>query len=159
MTGEKGAENVPSPARLGTDVLPAHNLGTNREEERETNPRAWPGPLTAWAAMEGCAPQPQTGFRMSNATTASEQMGNKLRAFVHVYPLKMNCAKMINHKLIMEFVTDEIKDNFKLYLLVVWSEDNSEKLISHCRIFGGTDMDDDGIGTIEGDIFCINRRT
>jgi hypothetical protein len=43
-------------------------------------------------------------------------------------------------------------------LLVVWSEDNSKKLIICCHVLGGTDKDDDGIGTIEEDIFCVNGR-
>ena len=35
----------------------------------------------------------------------------------------MNRAKIIDRKLTMDFVTNEIKDDFKLYLLVVWSKD------------------------------------
>ncbi|KAH9975393.1 RNA polymerase Rpb1, domain 7-domain-containing protein [Lactifluus volemus] len=32
-------------------------------------------------------------------------------------------------------------------------EDNSEKLVIRCRVLGGADKDEDGIGTIEEDIF------
>lgn len=67
--------------------------------------------------------------------------------------LEMDRAKMIDRKLTMEFVANKIKENFKSDLFVIWSEDNSEKLVIRCRVLGGADKDDDGIGTIEEDIF------
>jgi DNA-directed RNA polymerase II subunit RPB1 len=67
--------------------------------------------------------------------------------------LEMDRAKMIDRKLTMEFVANRIKENFKSDLFVIWSEDNSEKLIIRCRILGGADKDEDGIGAIEEDIF------
>jgi DNA-directed RNA polymerase II subunit RPB1 len=67
--------------------------------------------------------------------------------------LEMDRAKMIDRKLTMEFVANRIKENFKSDLFVIWSEDNSEKLIIRCRVLGGADKDEDGIGTIEEDIF------
>jgi DNA-directed RNA polymerase II subunit RPB1 len=67
--------------------------------------------------------------------------------------LEMDRAKMIDRKLTMEFVANKIKENFKSDLFVIWSEDNSEKLIIRCRVLGGADKDEDGIGTIEEDIF------
>ncbi|KAI0286600.1 beta and beta-prime subunits of DNA dependent RNA-polymerase [Russula aff. rugulosa BPL654] len=67
--------------------------------------------------------------------------------------LEMDRPKMIDRKLTMEFVANRIKENFKSDLFVIWSEDNSEKLIIRCRILGGADKDEDGIGAIEEDIF------
>jgi DNA-directed RNA polymerase II subunit RPB1 len=67
--------------------------------------------------------------------------------------LEMDRTKMIDRKLTMEFVANKIKENFKSDLFVIWSEDNSEKLIIRCRVLGGADKDEDGIGTIEEDIF------
>ncbi|KAH9964633.1 beta and beta-prime subunits of DNA dependent RNA-polymerase [Russula dissimulans] len=67
--------------------------------------------------------------------------------------LEMDRAKMIDRKLTMEFVANKIKENFKSDLFVIWSEDNSEKLVIRCRVLGGADKDEDGIGTIEEDIF------
>ena len=67
--------------------------------------------------------------------------------------LEMDRTKMIDRKLTMEFVANKIKENFKSDLFVIWSEDNSEKLVIRCRVLGGADKDEDGIGTIEEDIF------
>ncbi|KAH9170999.1 beta and beta-prime subunits of DNA dependent RNA-polymerase [Lactarius sanguifluus] len=67
--------------------------------------------------------------------------------------LEMDRTKMIDRKLTMETVANKIKENFKSDLFVIWSEDNSEKLIIRCRVLGGADKDEDGIGTIEEDIF------
>ncbi|KAI0271722.1 RNA polymerase II large subunit [Gloeopeniophorella convolvens] len=67
--------------------------------------------------------------------------------------LELDRVKMIDRKLSMEFVANKIKENFKSDLFVIWSEDNSDKLIIRCRVLGGADKDEDGIGTIEEDIF------
>ena len=67
--------------------------------------------------------------------------------------LEMDRTKMIDRKLTMEFVANKIKENFKSDLFVIWSEDNSEKLVIRCRVLGGADKDEDGVGTIEEDIF------
>jgi DNA-directed RNA polymerase II subunit RPB1 len=75
--------------------------------------------------------------------------------------LEMDRAKMIDRKLTMEFVTNRIKENFKSGVFVIWSEDNSEKLILRCRILGGAENEgEDGIGAIEEGMFtsCVNRR-
>ncbi|KAI0311763.1 beta and beta-prime subunits of DNA dependent RNA-polymerase [Amylostereum chailletii] len=67
--------------------------------------------------------------------------------------LELDRAKMIDRKLNMEFVAGKIAENFKTDLFVIWSEDNSEKLVIRCRVLGGGDKDEDGMGTIEEDIF------
>ncbi|KAF9466907.1 beta and beta-prime subunits of DNA dependent RNA-polymerase [Collybia nuda] len=67
--------------------------------------------------------------------------------------LELDRAKMIDRKLTMHYVASRIAESFKTDLFVIWSEDNSEKLIIRCRVLGGGDKDDDGMGTIEEDIF------
>ncbi|ETW87772.1 hypothetical protein HETIRDRAFT_424453 [Heterobasidion irregulare TC 32-1] len=67
--------------------------------------------------------------------------------------LELDRAKMIDRKLTMEFVAGRIAESFKTDLFVIWSEDNSEKLVIRCRILGGADKDEDGMETIEEDIF------
>lgn len=67
--------------------------------------------------------------------------------------LELDRAKMIDRKLTMQYVAGRIAESFKTDLFVIWSEDNSDKLIIRCRVIGGGDKDDDGMGTIEEDIF------
>ncbi|KAG5643823.1 DNA-directed RNA polymerase II subunit rpb1 [Asterophora parasitica] len=67
--------------------------------------------------------------------------------------LELDRAKMIDRKLTMQYVASRIAESFKTDLFVIWSEDNSEKLIIRCRVLGGADKEDDGMGTIEEDIF------
>ncbi|KAI0028851.1 DNA-directed RNA polymerase II, subunit 1 [Vararia minispora EC-137] len=67
--------------------------------------------------------------------------------------LELDRAKMIDRKLNMEYVAGKIAESFRSDLFVLWSEDNSEKLVIRCRVLGGADKDDDGTGTIEEDIF------
>jgi DNA-directed RNA polymerase II subunit RPB1 len=68
--------------------------------------------------------------------------------------LELDRAKMIDRKLTMAYVAGRIAESFKTDLFVIWSEDNSEKLIIRCRVLGGADKDDeDGMGAIEEDIF------
>jgi DNA-directed RNA polymerase II subunit RPB1 len=67
--------------------------------------------------------------------------------------LELDRPKMIDRKLNMEYVAGKIAESFKTDLFVIWSEDNSEKLVIRCRVLGGADKDDDGMGTIEEDIF------
>ncbi|KAG1775061.1 DNA-directed RNA polymerase II, subunit 1 [Suillus placidus] len=67
--------------------------------------------------------------------------------------LELDRAKMIDRKLTMAYVAGRIAESFKTDLFVIWSEDNSEKLIIRCRVLGGGDKDDDGLGTVEEDIF------
>ncbi|TFK57734.1 beta and beta-prime subunits of DNA dependent RNA-polymerase [Heliocybe sulcata] len=66
--------------------------------------------------------------------------------------LELDRAKMIDRKLTMPYVAGRIAESFKTDLFVIWSEDNSEKLIIRCRVLGGGDKDDD-MGTVEEDIF------
>ncbi|KAJ7924363.1 hypothetical protein B0H13DRAFT_1978078 [Mycena leptocephala] len=66
--------------------------------------------------------------------------------------LELNRTKMVG-KLSMHYVASRIAESFKQDLFVIWSEDNSDKLIIRCRVLGGGDKDDDGIGSIEEDIF------
>jgi DNA-directed RNA polymerase II subunit RPB1 len=67
--------------------------------------------------------------------------------------LELDRAKMIDRKLTMHYVASRIAESFKTDLFVIWSEDNSDKLIIRCRVLGGGDKEDDGMGTIEEDIF------
>ena len=68
--------------------------------------------------------------------------------------LELDRAKMIDRKLTMAYVAGRIAESFKTDLFVIWSEDNSEKLIIRCRVLGNADKDDeDGMGTLEEDIF------
>lgn len=67
--------------------------------------------------------------------------------------LELDRAKMIDRKLTMSYVAGRIAESFKTDLFVIWSEDNSEKLIIRCRVLGGADKDEDGMDTVEEDIF------
>ena len=44
-------------------------------------------------------------------------------------------------------------ESFKTDLFVIWSEDNSKKLVIQCCVLGGADKDEDGMGGVEEDIF------
>ncbi|KAG6820127.1 hypothetical protein H0H93_005002, partial [Arthromyces matolae] len=59
--------------------------------------------------------------------------------------LELDRAKMIDRKLTMQYVATRIAESFKTDLFVIWSEDNSEKLIIRCRVIGGKDEEDDKI--------------
>ena len=50
-------------------------------------------------------------------------------------------------------VAGRIAENFLTDLFVIWSEDNAEKVVIRCRILGTADKDEDGLGTVEEDIF------
>ncbi|KZT68820.1 DNA-directed RNA polymerase II, subunit 1 [Daedalea quercina L-15889] len=67
--------------------------------------------------------------------------------------LELDRAKMIDRKLTMSYVAGRIAESFKTDLFVIWSEDNSEKLIIRCRVLGGADKDEDDMETVEEDIF------
>ncbi|KZT09014.1 beta and beta-prime subunits of DNA dependent RNA-polymerase [Laetiporus sulphureus 93-53] len=67
--------------------------------------------------------------------------------------LELDRAKMIDRKMTMSYVAGRIAESFKTDLFVIWSEDNSEKLIIRCRVLGGADKDEDGMDTVEEDIF------
>ncbi|KAJ8509443.1 hypothetical protein ONZ45_g8381 [Pleurotus djamor] len=67
--------------------------------------------------------------------------------------LELDRAKMLDRKLTMAYVAGRIAESFKNDLFVIWSEDNAEKLVIRCRIFGGGEKDEDGNGTIEEDVF------
>ena len=56
---------------------------------------------------------------------------------------------MIDRKLSMQYVAGRIAESFKTDLFVIWSEDN----FIRCRVLGSADKEDDGMGTIEEDIF------
>lgn len=61
---------------------------------------------------------------------------------------------MLDRKLTMPYVAGRIAESFKQDLFVIWSEDNSEKLVIGCRILGGADKDEDGLaGVMEEDEF------
>jgi hypothetical protein len=95
------------------DVLQPHNLGTNGEEERNTSHRAWSEALTV-CQWKDVLHNP-SGFRMCLTQQQSVNKRKTNSEPLSMSPLKMNCAKMIDRKLTMEFVTNEIRDNFKLY--------------------------------------------
>ncbi|KAG6908214.1 hypothetical protein DXG01_005686 [Tephrocybe rancida] len=44
---------------------------------------------------------------------------------------------MIGRKFAMHYVATQIAESFKSDLFVIWSEDNSEKLIIYYRVLGG----------------------
>lgn len=67
--------------------------------------------------------------------------------------LELDRAKMLDRKLEMHYVAGRIAESFKTDLFVIWSEDNAEKLIIRCRVLGGADKDEDGMATLEEDIF------
>jgi DNA-directed RNA polymerase II subunit RPB1 len=67
--------------------------------------------------------------------------------------LELDHSKMLDRKLSMNYVAGRIAESFKTDLFVIWSEDNAEKLIIRCRVFSGADKDEDGMGTVEEDIF------
>jgi DNA-directed RNA polymerase II subunit RPB1 len=67
--------------------------------------------------------------------------------------LELDRAKLLDGKLTMSYVAGRITETFESDLFVIWSEDNSDKLIIRCRVIGGADKDDDGLGAIEEDIF------
>ncbi|KAF8170369.1 hypothetical protein BJ912DRAFT_1148858 [Pholiota molesta] len=64
--------------------------------------------------------------------------------------LELDRAKMIDRKLTMHYVAGRIAESFKTDLFVIWSEDNSEKLIIRCRVLGG---DKEEEGAPDEDIF------
>ncbi|KAK7468334.1 DNA-directed RNA polymerase II core subunit rpo21 [Stygiomarasmius scandens] len=67
--------------------------------------------------------------------------------------LELDRAKMLDRKLTMSYVASRIAESFKTDLFVIWSEDNSEKLVIRCRVLGGGDKDEDGMDSVEEDIF------
>ncbi|KAF8201085.1 beta and beta-prime subunits of DNA dependent RNA-polymerase [Mycena galopus ATCC 62051] len=56
-------------------------------------------------------------------------------------------------KFTMHYIARRISESFKTDLFVMWNEDNSNKLIIRCRVLGGSDKDDDGLGSVEEDVF------
>ncbi|KAH8822372.1 beta and beta-prime subunits of DNA dependent RNA-polymerase [Flagelloscypha sp. PMI_526] len=73
--------------------------------------------------------------------------------------LELDRAKMIDRKLTMSYVAGRIAESFKTDLFVIWSEDNADKLVVRCRVLGGDDKEDDGLGSIEEDIFLRQLET
>jgi DNA-directed RNA polymerase II subunit RPB1 len=68
--------------------------------------------------------------------------------------LELDRNKMLDRKLTMSYVAGRIAESFKQDLFVIWSEDNSEKLVVRCRILGGADKDEEGLaGVMEEDEF------
>ncbi|TFK28353.1 RNA polymerase II large subunit [Coprinopsis marcescibilis] len=61
--------------------------------------------------------------------------------------LVLDRSKMLDRKLTMHYVASKVAENFKADLFVIWSEDNSEKLIIRCRMLDNPDkeksLDDD----------------
>ncbi|KZT42808.1 beta and beta-prime subunits of DNA dependent RNA-polymerase [Sistotremastrum suecicum HHB10207 ss-3] len=67
--------------------------------------------------------------------------------------LELDRNKMIDRNLTMPYVASRIAESFSKDLFVMWSEDNSEKLIIRCRVLAGMDKDEDDLGTVEEDVF------
>ncbi len=65
--------------------------------------------------------------------------------------LELDRAKMLDKKLEMSYVASRIVEAFSSDLFVIWSEDNSEKLIIRCRTIQSDDKDD--FDAAEEDIF------
>jgi DNA-directed RNA polymerase II subunit RPB1 len=57
--------------------------------------------------------------------------------------LELDRAKMLDCKLTTAYVAGRIAESFKTDLFVIWSKDNSDKLIIWCRVLGVTDKDED----------------
>jgi DNA-directed RNA polymerase II subunit RPB1 len=66
--------------------------------------------------------------------------------------LVLDRSKVLDRKLTMQYVASKIVECFKSDLFVIWSEDNSEKLVIRCRVLGSSEKDEDGMG-VEEDIF------
>ena len=68
--------------------------------------------------------------------------------------LELDRAKMLDRKLEMSYVASRIADAFSTDLFVIWSEDNSEKLIIRCRsLTPKNEKDDEEEIQIEEDQF------
>ena len=65
--------------------------------------------------------------------------------------LELDRAKMIDRKLTTHYVAGRIAESFKTDLFIIWSENNPEKLIIHCRVLGSPDKVEDL--SMEEDIF------
>ncbi|KAF5327379.1 hypothetical protein D9619_003895 [Psilocybe cf. subviscida] len=68
------------------------------------------------------------------------------------FRLELDCAKIIDRKLSMQYVVGRIAESFKSDLFAIWSEDSSEKLIIRCRVIGADKGEGDD-GVVEEDIF------
>ncbi|KAF6751321.1 RNA polymerase II large subunit [Ephemerocybe angulata] len=66
--------------------------------------------------------------------------------------LVLDRSKILDRKLSMHYVASRIVECFKSDLFVIWSEDNSDKLVIRCRVLGSAEKDEEGLG-VEEDIF------
>lgn len=73
--------------------------------------------------------------------------------------LELDRAKMLDRKLEMSYVASKISDCFGQDVFVIWSEDNAEKLVLRCRVVGGSEKDEDGLGNVEEDVFLRQLET
>jgi DNA-directed RNA polymerase II subunit RPB1 len=62
---------------------------------------------------------------------------------------------MVDRKLMMASVASHIAETFQTDLFVIWGEDNSEKLIIHCKVMDSPDKENDGSAAIEADVFLL----
>ncbi|KAJ6451309.1 DNA-directed RNA polymerase II, subunit 1 [Mycena sanguinolenta] len=69
-----------------------------------------------------------------------------------VLRLELNRSKKVG-KLTMPYIANRIAESFKKDLFVIWSDDNSDKLIIRCRVLGGSEKGDDGLSSFEEDVF------
>lgn len=66
---------------------------------------------------------------------ADEDIEAKLHPRLH--RLVLDRVKTIDPRFIMTYVAGRIAECFKPDLIVIWSEDNSERLVIRCRVLGG----------------------
>jgi hypothetical protein len=60
---------------------------------------------------------------------------------------------MVDRKLTMAYIAGRIVETFQTDFFIIWSEDNSEKLIIHCKVMDSPDKEDNGSAAIEEDVF------
>ncbi|KAF8123520.1 DNA-directed RNA polymerase II [Boletus edulis] len=141
------ATNIKTPSLsvyLVPELAESSTLAKNVEQEL-----AYTSLRTVTAAIEI-----DSVFVESFFTIPDDEIESKLHLqFPWLLRLVLDRARMIDRKLTMVYVASQIVESFKTDLFVIWSEDNSEKLIIQCHVLGGADKDEDGMGAVEEDIF------
>ncbi|KAI0262766.1 hypothetical protein BC834DRAFT_828542 [Gloeopeniophorella convolvens] len=154
------ATNIKTPS-LTVYLIPPYNTGAEhakvvQQELAFTSLRTVTATVEIWYD-----PDPQSMvieedqvFIKAFSAVPDEEMEQQLH-LQSPWPLRLELGrvKVVDCKLSVEFVANQIKENFKSDLFVIWSEDNIDKLIIRYRVLGGADIDEDGIGTIEEGIF------
>ncbi|KAI6111259.1 RNA polymerase 2 [Pisolithus sp. B1] len=125
---------------LESDIVQDRMLAKNAQQEL-----AYTSLRTVTAAVE-------IWYDPDPASTVIEEDSLRLRS-PWLLRLVVDRARMIDRKLTMAYVAGHVAESFRMDLFVIWSEDSSEKLVICCRVLGGGDKDDDGLGTVEEDVF------